>query len=357
MLIPTQSAPRPPTVNTAARVDVPVRSPEGARRALALLASAGLAAVASADVVLYAASRSVSYTQTSNAAPVTPDSWLFVAVAHSDLPDEILASDVLFVRPPMVQFPLYRATENSWFYYSTLYATEAELLADYPATTYTIQVDRGFGIESGDLDLPADGYCAEIPAFTGDTFDRLEYFDPSQDFVGTINGFTPYPGTNAAAIAVVVTQNGFAGPVWQAELLPSETAFTIPAGTLASGTGSAISIQYLNATLVQGAGFGGSAVSDVEYARGTAAAFVTIPHCRADITTGAIPGVYGYGVRNGVLNNEDFFYYLTQFAGGNLGVADMTTGAIAGQAGYGIPNGILNNDDFFFYLTIFAAGC
>ncbi|MEZ6234876.1 MAG: GC-type dockerin domain-anchored protein [Phycisphaerales bacterium] len=29
----------------------------------------------------------------------------------------------------------------------------------------------------------------------------------------------------------------------------------------------------------------------------------------------------------------------------------------ARHPGYGVPNGILNNDDFFYYLTIFAAGC
>jgi uncharacterized membrane protein len=79
--------------------------------------------------------------------------------------------------------------------------------------------------------------------------------------------------------------------------------------------------------------------------------------CEPDLTLGAIPGQPGYGVPNGLLNNEDFFYYLAQFAAGNLAVADMTTGAIPGQPGYGVPNGILNNEDFFFYLTLFAAGC
>ena len=79
--------------------------------------------------------------------------------------------------------------------------------------------------------------------------------------------------------------------------------------------------------------------------------------CRPDLTTTAIPGSPGYGVPNGVLNNDDFFYYLAQFAAGNLAVADMTTTAIPGSPGYGVPNGILNNDDFFFYLAIFAAGC
>ncbi|MEZ6232773.1 MAG: GC-type dockerin domain-anchored protein [Phycisphaerales bacterium] len=81
------------------------------------------------------------------------------------------------------------------------------------------------------------------------------------------------------------------------------------------------------------------------------------PSCEPDLTTGAISGQPGYGVPNGVLNNDDFFYYLAQFAAGNLAEADLTTGAIAGQPGYGVPNGILNNDDFFYYLAIFAAGC
>ncbi len=79
--------------------------------------------------------------------------------------------------------------------------------------------------------------------------------------------------------------------------------------------------------------------------------------CEPDVTTFAIPGSAGYGVPNGVLNNDDFFYYLSQFASGNLAVADLTAGAIPGAPGYGVPNGVINNDDFFYYLSLFAAGC
>ena len=57
------------------------------------------------------------------------------------------------------------------------------------------------------------------------------------------------------------------------------------------------------------------------------------------------------------LNNHDFFYYLAQFAAGNLSVADLPWTAVPGAPGYGVPNGVLNNDDFFYYLSIFAAGC
>ena len=81
------------------------------------------------------------------------------------------------------------------------------------------------------------------------------------------------------------------------------------------------------------------------------------PRCEPDLTGSAIPTEPGYGVPDGVLNNDDFFYFLAQFAAGNLAVADVTTGAVPGQPGYGVPNGVINNDDFFYYLAIFAAGC
>jgi hypothetical protein len=87
------------------------------------------------------------------------------------------------------------------------------------------------------------------------------------------------------------------------------------------------------------------------------AAFVFEPKCRADMTSGAIPGATGYGMADGNLNNDDFFYFLAQFAAGNAARADLTTGAIAGQPGYGVPDGVITNDDFFFYLALFAQGC
>ncbi|MCB9840372.1 MAG: hypothetical protein H6809_01805 [Phycisphaeraceae bacterium] len=79
--------------------------------------------------------------------------------------------------------------------------------------------------------------------------------------------------------------------------------------------------------------------------------------CPADLTTGAIPGLFGYGVPNGLLTSDDFFYFLAQYAAGNLAVCDLTTGAVPGAPGYGQPNGVLSSDDFFFYLTLYAAGC
>ncbi|MCB9840869.1 MAG: hypothetical protein H6809_04365 [Phycisphaeraceae bacterium] len=79
--------------------------------------------------------------------------------------------------------------------------------------------------------------------------------------------------------------------------------------------------------------------------------------CPADLTTGAIPGQPGFGVPDGVLTNNDFFYFLGEFAAGNIAVADLTTGAVPGQPGYGAPDTQITNDDFFYYLAIFGQGC
>jgi hypothetical protein len=81
------------------------------------------------------------------------------------------------------------------------------------------------------------------------------------------------------------------------------------------------------------------------------------PSCPPDLTAGAVAGEPGYGQPNGVVSNEDFFYFLAQFGAGNAAVADLTTGAIPGGVGYGQPDGVINNEDFFYYLSIYAAGC
>lgn len=78
--------------------------------------------------------------------------------------------------------------------------------------------------------------------------------------------------------------------------------------------------------------------------------------CPPDLTTTADPFAPGFGEPNGILNSEDFFYYLLLFANANP-EADLTTTAIPGTTGYGTPNGVINNDDFFYYLSIFAEGC
>jgi hypothetical protein len=104
-------------------------------------------------------------------------------------------------------------------------------------------------------------------------------------------------------------------------------------------------------------GFGRRTVQTSPLLWGDLRAFLLTPSCEPDLTAGAIAGTPGYGAPDGELTNDDFFFYLAQFAAGNLARADMTAAAVPGTPGYGTPDGVLNNDDFFYYLARFADGC
>lgn len=79
--------------------------------------------------------------------------------------------------------------------------------------------------------------------------------------------------------------------------------------------------------------------------------------CPADLTTSAVPSHPGFGVPDGLLNSEDFFYFISAYASGNTIVADVTSTAQAGTPGYGVPDGLINSDDFFYYIALYALGC
>ena len=132
--------------------------------------------------------------------------------------------------------------------------------------------------------------------------------------------------------------------------------WTLPAGP-ASPPGPSTPLFDMGDNLTS---FGEDAAGELYYTdqnSGQLWKIVAVACSDADLTNGAVPGQAGYGAPNGVLTNDDFFYYLAQFAAGNVAVADLTTGAVAGQPGYGVPNGVITNDDFFYYLNIFSEGC
>ncbi|MBX3364098.1 MAG: hypothetical protein KF866_04970 [Phycisphaeraceae bacterium] len=79
--------------------------------------------------------------------------------------------------------------------------------------------------------------------------------------------------------------------------------------------------------------------------------------CRADITGSSDPDDPGYGFRDGVVDQSDFFYFLDQFVAGNLDVADMTSTSDPDAPGYGIPDGVIDISDFFYYLDLFVQPC
>jgi len=82
-----------------------------------------------------------------------------------------------------------------------------------------------------------------------------------------------------------------------------------------------------------------------------------VDRCAADLTGSADPNNPGFGVKDGLLDANDFFYYLDRFAAGDLTVADLTGSVDPNDPGFGTPDGALDASDFFFYLSLFAQGC
>jgi hypothetical protein len=237
-----------------------------------------LPATLQAAINSYAGAKSVYYTQTSIAPPAGADIWFFSAWITYDIPYEVLSATVAFDRPPVVTYDMYEAATIEFLYGSPEYTTEYDLDLDYPATTYTITIDRGAGPESGDVFLPPGGYCPETPYFTGDTYARLQTYDPSQAFDGDVNGFTLAPGTTYGQTEVTIVEDGV-GPVWIAILNPDQTQFEVPAGLLQPQTNYTVGVGYTNFVEILNAGFG-TAESNAVYTRATDAHFTTAASTR-----------------------------------------------------------------------------
>ncbi len=79
--------------------------------------------------------------------------------------------------------------------------------------------------------------------------------------------------------------------------------------------------------------------------------------CAADFTGATNPNDPDYGVPNGMVDADDFFFFLDQFVAGNADVADLTGSSNPNDPNYGVPDGVIDADDFFFFLDLFVLGC
>lgn len=265
-----------------------MRSSFGCTVLTTLFAAVAFMANARGEVTDYAVSRTISDTQTSNAQPNSPQFWGFRALVVTDVPNEIVSASVSFNRPPAAQYALGQAIPTLYYVDSPFYTDEPSFLLDYPATTYTLTVDRGFGPETGTVFLPEDLYCDAIPYFTGDTYDRLQNYDASQAFNVTFNGFTINPATTSGAIYFSIVEDNVPGSVISVVLDPSDTNYEIPAATLTAGRSYSIGLTYLNQVLTPNAGFT-NATSGAEFYRSNTAYFTTNPAtpacCRGDFNS------------------------------------------------------------------------
>jgi len=241
----------------------------------------GAGGAARADVYQYSVGRGANYTQTSSAAPDAAFAWSLLATVVAEEP--IVSAGLSFDRPPVVSYGLLEGNPDSWYYSSPYYATEAEFLLEFPETTYTLSADVGAGPALGDVFLPADNYMAEIPYFTGTTYDRLHAYDAALAFAGTVNGFRMPAGAEFGLTLVNVVDAALPSTVWSVELSPGETDFEVPAGLLMPDSEYSIGVTYYSWATIEDAGFG-AATAIVQFSRGTGLYFTTLgPPCGACI--------------------------------------------------------------------------
>lgn len=81
-----------------------------------------------------------------------------------------------------------------------------------------------------------------------------------------------------------------------------------------------------------------------------------VESCVVDMTGSGDPNNPDYGVPNGSLDVDDFFYFLDRFAAGDR-EADLTGSSDPNDSTYGRPDGDVDADDFFYFLDIFSQGC
>eukprot|EP01026_Neomeris_dumetosa_P083764 TRINITY_DN975_c0_g1_i4.p1 TRINITY_DN975_c0_g1~~TRINITY_DN975_c0_g1_i4.p1 ORF type:complete len:313 (-),score=32.48 TRINITY_DN975_c0_g1_i4:233-1171(-) len=83
---------------------------------------------------------------------------------------------------------------------------------------------------------------------------------------------------------------------------------------------------------------------------------VQLPLCGADMTGTMDPGSPEYGVPDGNVDADDFFFYMDLFQSGDP-MADLTGSQNPMDELYGVCDGTIDANDFFFYLTLFDGGC
>lgn len=194
-------------------------------------------------------------------------------------------------------------------------------------------------VDLGGLDLnPRDGMLyatADSPILSGQGLYRV---DLSSGVIAFVSGYPQFFGSEGSADV-----DGLA-------ISPAGLAFLVPDEP---GDVGVVDLTSLTAPLAYSNPF----LKRASFSGGAWAPGLLWPACAADVSGSADPANDLYGVRDGIADASDFFFFLDQFTAGNLGVADLTGTADPSDETYGVPNGIVDASDFFYFLDVFERGC
>ncbi len=271
---------------------------------------------AAASVYSYDLFKSAVHSQFSNDPPGDPD--YFIGVAR------LIMSSPMDVNPVTLNYAgvyngggLLTFDNSQYLFFGTPRATQAVLDADFPTGTYTYTIYSAFPFQqSATLQVTTTALTPTVPAFTGDTHDRLQGMNSAQDFSAEINGWLPGPNANEWYTFLDVRDVNTGETRYATGALdPATTEVVIPAGALASNTMYQVSVYYSTRNNQSPGGFN-DALRLCAWDRITSVIFTTAaPSCVLDYNGDT------------VLNPDDLGDFITDY---------FTEPAIPGPEGYAI---------------------
>lgn len=231
---------------------------------------------AHAKVLYYGAYKSALYVQNSPSAPSAANSWRFSAQLQTDRFND-LNQAVVDVPGPTPSLNLQRQTPFLWVGSSPSFATKEDLDAAYPGAQYDFTISGGDLLtRTASVDNAVEYYADAVPALTGPAFSSLHLMDPAFLWTGSINTWNPDQGVEFARTFISLRRRGSTEVIYQHEMQPGQSQFTVPAGLMSRATTYEMFITFTSRNQEINAGFI-SAVSESSFDVMTRVRFVTIP--------------------------------------------------------------------------------
>jgi hypothetical protein len=120
-------------------------------------------------------------------------------------------------------------------YQTGLYATQAEMDADFPAGTYTIQATDSTNTNAPQTisqSYTGEAFSQTTPTLTSPTYNALQGMNPATDFDAAFNSFLTNPADNNNFVFVNIYDSGGNAVFSDSFLTSSTTSVDIPANTL-----------------------------------------------------------------------------------------------------------------------------
>ena len=260
----------------------------------AILAVATLFAWAATDsqaaITFYSLFVTNGYEQTSNAQPTLPLSYSGDVSIDFNNAGDLTAANVTSPSP-LSPMTLNVGTLNADF--GQTYASAAQRDTDFPPSAeYQFNISGGsLGSQSASLSRPGtDAFAADVPYFTGTTYDDLQGVDATTTITLPFTGYAAPLGVNDPLIFIGITRVSDGALVYGDSGPNTLTSFTVPAGTLQPNTDYDVNLVYSSRISIAEAGFA-TATSQMAYDLRTDLLFTTGVPEPSTVALGALAAV------------------------------------------------------------------